>query len=376
MDDMHKKGNPPGEILKKLRAARAKRNQTGPSKHAVHRFVKGKSYKRGRSEPRGRPAGLPSRLVAAASAQRHRLIKQAARDPEGPWLVTWADVHKATKKVLKERGALKGGVRMPSEDWLARTVRGKSDLRVRPAKKRIARKVEHEKMRKVRADEWAEHSKSWWVNNIHAYIDNKHFVLPRNSKERRLLRASHVTRHLRTPAEGKQPEFLAPKTNRMLLGIPSLEVTAAVAEDRIIMWHVTEGRWNGEAAAKMYAELGKALRKTWGNKRSFRVMEDGDTKGFQSGKGKQAKENEKIESWMLPPRTPSLMPLDYCLWVEIEKRALKKNDGGQETRSEYAARLRQAALRLPRNIVKNCLGKMRENVLDIVKAKGKSTKLD
>ena len=66
-------------------------------------------------------------------------------------------------------------------------------------------------------------------------------------------------------------------------------MTAAVAHDQIIMWHVNRGPWNGEKAAEMYAKLGEALRKKWGRKRSFRVVEDGDTKGFQSSKGKEAK---------------------------------------------------------------------------------------
>ena len=50
------------------------------------------------------------------------------------------------------------------------------------------------------------------------------------------------------------------------------------------------------------------MRKRYGRKRRFRVVEDGDTKGFQSGKGVAAKQEQKIQSWKLPPRTPSWMP--------------------------------------------------------------------
>ena len=162
----------------------------------------------------------------------------------------------------------------------------------------------------------------------------------------------------------------------MLLGIPSLEITAAVAKDRIIFWHVNEGPWNGEKAALMYHQLGLALRKTWGNKHKHRVVEDGDSKGFQSSKGKVAKAEEKIESWMLPPRTPGWMPLDFCLWDEIEARMLDGKSSATESRAAYKARLRRTAMRLPKQLVKNCLSKMKSNILATQAAKGKSTKLD
>ena len=126
------------------------------------------------------------------------------------------------------------------------------------------------------------------------------------------------------------PGFVLPRKNHMLLGLQSIDVTAAVAQDRIILWHVNES-WNGAKAAEMYAKLGAALRATWGNKRAFRVVEDGDTKGFQSNKGKCATEEQRIESWMLSPRSPGLMPLDFSLWDEIERRALACNVSKAET---------------------------------------------
>ncbi len=123
----------------------------------------------------------------------------------------------------------------------------------------------------------------------------------------------------------------------------------------------------------MYAKLGEALRKTWGHKRAFRVVEDGDTKGFQSSKGKEAKTDQKIESWMLPPRPLGWMPLDSCLWNEIEGRVLDKIKNVDETRKSIEARLRQTALRLPQHVVKKCLGKMKENIDATVASGGKHT---
>lgn len=95
------------------------------------------------------------------------------------------------------------------------------------------------------------------------------------------------------------------------------------------------------AAKEMYQELGKALRARYGNKRTFRVVEDGDTKGFQSGKGKQAKIQEHIEPWELPPKSPGWMPLDFCLWDDIEDRVLA-NSNKKETQDEYTVRSQAA----------------------------------
>jgi len=372
MDMLHKKGKTPQEVVAKLQADRAKRGATGPSQSAVYRFLGGGSYLRVRQERRGRKKRLPPRLVQVANAQRLKLLREAGNE----YLVTWGDVHKATRKVFRDKGVLRGCVRMPAADYFARVVRKGTAIRARPGKKRIVRTREHETKRHAQAKKWQKYPKSWWEKDIHAYIDNKKFVLARTAKHKKMLRASRVHHHLRTPSEGTEPTFILPKKNRMLLGIPCLDITAAVAQDRIIMWHVNEGRWNGESAAKMYAKLGEALRTTWGNKRSFRVVEDGDTKGFQSSKGKRAKIGQKIESWMLPPRTPGWMPLDFCLWDEIEGRALAKPGRENETQKAYASRLRRTALGLPRDLVKACLSKMRENILATLDAGGKNTQLD
>ena len=166
----------------------------------------------------------------------------------------------------------------------------------------------------MQALSWQKYPSSWWSSGIHAYIDNKVFVLAQTPQHKKLLRAARVHHHLRTPAAGKLDACVLPRKNRMLLGIPTIEISAAVAQDRVILWHVTEGSWNGQAAADMYGALGKSLRKRYGGKRKFNVVEDGDTKGFQSSKGKQAKTKERIKCWMWPPRSPGWMPLDYSLW--------------------------------------------------------------
>jgi hypothetical protein len=150
--------------------------------------------------------------------------------------------------------------------------------------------------------------------------------------------------------------MIVPKKKRMLPGLPSVEITAAVAKNRIVMWHEVSGKWSGAAAAEMYAKLRTALRRVWGTQASYRVVEDGDPKGYQSNKGKDAKRKAGIVSWKLPPRTPEWNPLDFNLWHDIEGRTLARKGPVSESRKRYLARLRGAARRVPKDTVKKVLG--------------------
>ena len=79
----------------------------------------------------------------------------------------------------------------------------------------------------------------------------------------------------------------------------------------------------------------EALRGTYGQKRQYIVVEDGDTKGYQSSAGKQTKRAEKITSMMLPPRSPGWMPLDYSIWREIDRRVLAKQGKQREAMGDF-----------------------------------------
>lgn len=250
LERFHKQGKTVEEVLAKLQADRAKEGETVPSKTAVYRFLEGKTYERGRSETRGaKRIRRPSNLPSTANKQRIKLIKEAKND----YLVTWSDVHQATKTVLKKRGAIDRTHKMPSQDWLEREMRDNYDVRARPGKRRISRATDQEKQRYDQALDWVQHSKGFWTNGIHAYIDNKKFVMARTAVDKKKLRSTRVHHHLWTPGEGGQKGFVLPKKGRMLLGIPSVDVTCAVCKGKIILWHVNS-EWNGAAAARMYKD--------------------------------------------------------------------------------------------------------------------------
>lgn len=367
-----KKGMEPQKILAMLQRARLKKGEAGPSESAVYRLLKGNTYQPDAEETRGRPSKIPTAMVKVAAAARRKLIKKAGNE----YLVTWQDVHKATKAKLRSQGKLTKDSKMPSEDCLARAMRASTTIRARPGKRRIDHTAEHREKRLDKAKTWVRYPKRFWQNKIHAFIDNKKFVAARTAAQKRLLRTSKVSHHLRTPEEGSEDMFVLPKAGRMLLGVPSVDITAGVANDQIFFWHENVGAWNGAKATAMYKKLGQALRERYGELPFFRVVEDGDPKGFQSSKGKKAKKEEKIRSWTLPPHSPGLMPLDYSLWHEVESRTLNKKGYEKESLASYKKRLNLTAKRLPRKLVKDTIGKMRGNLAAIVKSEGGHSGLD
>ncbi len=70
------------------------------------------------------------------------------------------------------------------------------------------------------------------------------------------------------------------------------------------------------------------------------------------------------------------MPLDFCLWDQIETRSLAKKANENEDIASYKKRLHLTAKRLPKSLIKNCLNKMKENILMTKKNRGDHTKLD
>ena len=171
--------------------------------------------------------------------------------------------------------------------------------------------------------------------------------------------------------------FTKPRQQHSWLGLPSVTISACVARNRIIMWRVQSKSWCGALAAETYAgPMMKALRRTWGHRRFYTIVEDGDRKGNQSGKGVAAKATLGIRSMTLPPRTPSWMPLDYALWDRIQKDVLEAAPDGRESKASYIARLEKAAKALPRAYVAKVVGRMKASITVVIEANGYHPKND
>ena len=371
-DRMLRAGSGKSQILLALRRARDRRGLSGPGKTAVYEYLAGNTHNHYADETRGRKATLTPKALRVLDQVRRRLQRDAGNEH----VVTWDDIRAEGVKELRKKSLWSARKPLCSAKTLAKHFRTTLKVTKRAARARIARTTGEEDRRLRHAEVWQRRAASWWSDEIHAYIDNKTFVVPMTQQEKKRHRQSKVTYHLRKSSEGGDPDYIVPKTKRMLTGMQSIEVTAAVARDGIIMWYVVPTKWSGEAAAAMYKKLGEALRRRWGPSASYRVVEDGDRKGYHSAKGKAAKNDESIVSWTLPPRTPQWMPLDFCLWNEIEQRVMKKQVAHKETKKQYAARLRRVATGLPSAIINNCLASMHQRIKDTVAAKGRHTKRD
>lgn len=144
-----------------------------------------------------------------------------------------------------------------------------------------------------------------------------------------------------------------------------------VAKDRVVLWHDCGSKWNGEVAAELYAgPVAKALRRTWGMRKSYTIVEDGDRKGYQTKKAIAAKEKANIKSLVLPPRSPSLMPLDARIWKKVDELLNKTAPEGRETAEQFNARLKLCAQKIPKSFVTRSISRMKDAIQAIVDAKG------
>ena len=360
--DTRRTGTTPLDILAEINKGRKKRKEPDLAANAVYRYLKGGTHVRGRTETRGRKEVLSNQDKLRLNQTRRRLVKKAKNEKR----VIWDDVIAAAnlpKKVHKKTVASKLNERFK--------------ITYKPARAKVPISEEDAKKRKKIAKQWALRPASFWSTKVHCYYDNKAFPMPLSPKQRARFRQTRVVGHLRAASEGLDQGFTKPRQKHSFIGVPSVTISAAVAKDRVIMWHVVEGSWNGQAAADVYqGEMIKALRRTWGARRKFTIVEDGDKKGNQSGKGLRAKEAAGIEAMVLPPRTPNWMPLDYSIWDKIVQTLDETAPAGHESKKDFLARLKRTAKTLPKGYVKKTIGKMRQRILDVVEAKGWHPKSD
>ena len=211
---------------------------------------------------------------------------------------------------------------------------------------------------------------------MHGYYDNKAFPLPLTPAQRKKFKQTRIEGHLRLPSEGTDQGITKPREKHSFIGMPSVTISAVAAKDRINVWQVNK-KCNGTAAAAVYrGPMKTALRRTWGVKRFYTIVEDGDRKGNQSNKGKKAKEEMGIPSMVLPPRSPCWMPLDYGLWTPILDKVVATAPPGVETKDAFIARLEACAKTLPRGTVAKQISQMKGRIQGVIDAKGYHPKRD
>ena len=296
-------------------------------------------------------------------ATRRRLIKKADSEER----ITYEDI-------IQEAGYSK----VCSQKTVADALRQKG-LRYRPPRKKIVLSEEDAKKRLVVSKVWAKRPKSYWKKKVHGFWDVKTFPMPLTAKQRTRFKQTRVPGHLRFPSEGTHRGFTKPTiTNLRWNGVPSVTIAAAVAKDKVIMWEAVD-KWNGATAASVYkGPLLTALRRTWGRRRQYTIIEDGDKKGNQSTKGKAAKREAKLRAAVLPPRTPCWMPLDYSIWKQIVQKLHDTMPQGsrKESKEAFKARLKKCAKTLPRGRVAHAIDKMKEQIVGVRDNRGWHSKAD
>ena len=330
-------------------------------KTAVHRYANGATHKRGAVETRGRKRALSKGDVRKLELARRRLIKKE----DNQHRVTYEDI-------IEEASLTSEPCQRVCEDALRNL-----GVSYKHPRSKIQISDKDAKQRLETAEAWLKRPSNYWTKNVHAYVDNKAFPTPLTPSQRARYRQTLIGGHLRKSSEGTDKGFTKPREKHSFIGLPSVTITAAVAKDRVILWHEVPGAWNGDAAAGMYEKhLKPALRRVWGKRARYTIVEDGDRKGNASGRGVAAKTRSKIVPLTLPPRTPSLMPLDYAIWKAIMNRMLDSDPTGTEATSNFLKRLRTAATSLPKGFVKGVIGRMRENIKALKDARGYTPKND
>ncbi|CAE7464626.1 Ikbke [Symbiodinium natans] len=176
------------------------------------------------------------------------------------------------------------------------------------------------------AKKYRSKSRAWWVKNVDAFIDGKHFQV-------------------------------------------------GVGKGKAVTVHeVTDGRWSGQAAASFYHTLARDLKKASPAKRRFTILEDNDPTGYKSAKGIAAKCDAGLLVFEIPKRSPDLSVLDYAIWTEINKRLRRQESkwtkGKKETRAAYIKRLKLTARSLPKDFILNSIGDMARRCQRLYEAKG------
>ena len=222
-------------------------------------------------------------------------------------------------------------------------------------------------------------SESFWLNSVHAYIDNKAFAIcPTQKTKRSQLRRSprfvyryrgqRCRRTLRKPSKGM----------RSSTGMKHLHLTVAVSKHGVLFCREVNGTWNAQESVQMYRELAPIVRNAHGfnaNKR-IHVLEDNDPSGYKSHDAVQAKSDLNIAPFTIPARRPDLSILDYSIWDNVvtrlneENRTLLRRNDFKETRDEYVERVKRIVMSTDVEFVRNSIKNMKKRCSLLVQRGG------
>ena len=345
------------DIHWKIVQARRRKNMSEPDVTTIRRALKGRTFKRGRAETRGRKKKLSSRNVKSLDAARKGLIKHADGERE----VLWEDVMRKARVPVVHRST---------------AYRSMSDagynVKWRPAREKPMRTDIDEAERKRICNRWRKLPASYWLRRVDLYMDNKRWDVPVSARGGRFLRKTKVRGHLRTPEEGLKRGFTKPSRRLHKVNTGGhVNVCAGIVGCRVKIWHYLPPTWSGAVAESLYRDVVyPALVKHRGKKRTYTILEDNDPTGYKSKVAKTAKAELGIVPIEFPVYSPDLNPLDFALWSEVSSRMDAAGAPRRETLEAYKARLRRTALGIPEAVVRKMLSSMKGRVSSVYESNG------
>lgn len=346
------KGKSSESILADIASGRKKRGVDAPQIWAIRRAMSGATHKRGRLETRGRRQKLSAAQVKRLVQKRAELVKRKARYVPVAEVVRSARVPAVSDttalRYLREHGVV----------WRR--------LREKPL-----RTEANAEARKDICDLWRKKRATFWTESVDLIIDAKKYPLPGNDAAAQRLQQQRRRGALRTRAEGLQPGFTRPGSEKHKFNPGGqVHILAGICGDRIVLWEEIHGRWNGQQAQDMYTgPIKRVLERLRPGKRSWLILEDNDPAGFKSSRGMRGKAASKVKTIDQPAYSPDLNPLDFSLWAAVHKKTLDARPKA-ETKHSYKARLRKVALQMPRPFVRKAVQNIKKRAQQIFDAEG------
>lgn len=355
------KGLAPTAIHEKLVERRAKKDIEAPSLPNLRKALKGKTYKRGKVETRGRNRALTPAKLRSINAKRKNLIKKAAGQKE----IHWADIARAAR-VKCDPTTLAKSMRRAGIDVRAR----------KPREKPLKDDVDIAERKRV-CNQWRKKSVTYW-KNMDLIMDNKTWDFPTHVKAKKVLKMRKVRFHIRERAEGLKPGFTKPSTKKHTANPGGcVKLLAGIVKGRVRVWHYLPKTWNAKVAEECYrGPIIKVLRRTYPGQKSFKILEDNDPSGYKSNKAVAAKTELKINPIEFPAYSPDLNPCDYFLWDEVQRRMEEQKPRGRESVDAFKIRLRRTAMSIPPSIILKGVAGMKTRSQQVFEADGHDIKRD
>ena len=328
----------------------------------IRAFLRGRTHRRGKIETRGRKRTFSRRNVLAMDAARRRFIK----DTRGTRQATWDLVRSKARAPKADRTTVARAF-----------AREQMGVKLRRLREKPQRAPEHERERVDICGKMLRWPLRRFTEEIDLIIDNKKFDVPTTPAARAYQAKQNMHSQLRTPAEGLRKDFTKPRAGKQRRNLGGkLNVCAGLSGGRVVLWEYYK-KWNAQVAADMYkGPLMQALIRRRGAKPSYLLAEDNDPIGYKSGLAVTEKRRLGLKTIQWPRYSPDLMPLDFCLWTEISKRAAAEAPRGNETVEKFSKRLKRVALRTPRATVLAAVGAMKKRARLIWEAGGKDIARD